>query len=81
MIQWFLLQVFTVVNKHYVMLIRITCGLGSSDSEEFTVCNFRNFTEDGDILFPQNCILNKLFCVYVEGDNTYDFWIEMKSLN
>ena len=59
----FLLQFFTVVNKHNVVQVRITCGLGSSVSEEFTVCIFRRHSEDGDSLFPQNSIHSKLFCV------------------
>jgi hypothetical protein len=35
-----LLQVFTVEDKHNVACVRITCNVGSSVSEEFTVCVF-----------------------------------------
>ena len=72
---------FTVVNKRNVVYVRITCGLGSSVSEIFTVCIFRRYSEDGDNLFPQNSIHSKLFCVCVEGNNASAFWIEMRSLN
>ena len=37
-----------MVNKHNVVQVRITCGLGSSVSEEFTVSIFRRHSEDGD---------------------------------
>jgi len=65
----FLLQFFTVMNKHNVVQVRITYGLGSSASEECTVCIFRRHSEDGDSLFPQNIIHSKLFSVCVEGNN------------
>ena len=61
--------------------VRITCGLGSSVSEEFTVCIFRRHSEDGDILSLQNSIHSMLFCICVEGNNLSVFWIEMTSLN
>jgi hypothetical protein len=41
------LQVFTVVDKRNVVLVRITCNVGSSVSEELTVCVFRRLSEDG----------------------------------
>jgi len=69
------------MNKHNVEYVRITCGLGSSVSEEFNVCIFRRHSEDGGSLFPQNNIHSKLFCVCVEGNNLSTFWIEMRSLN
>jgi len=77
----FLLQVFTVLNKYNVVKVRITCGPGSSVSEEFTVCIFRRHSEDGDSVFPQNSMHSKLFCVCVKGNNLSAFWIEMVSLN
>ena len=77
----FLLQVFTLVNKYNVVWVRLTCGLGSSVSEEFTVCIFWRCSEDGDSLFPQKSIHSKLFCVCVEGNNASAFWIEIRSLN
>ena len=69
-----------MVNKYNVVYVRITCGLGSSVSEEFTVCIFR-CSKDGDSLFPQNSIHSKLLCIYVEGNNASAFWIELRSLN
>jgi len=59
----FFASVFHSGEKHDDCYVRITCGLGSSVSQEFTVCIFRRHSEDGDSLFPQNSIHSKLFCV------------------
>jgi hypothetical protein len=40
-----LLQVFTVEDKHNVGWVRITCNVGSSVSDEFTVCVFMRISE------------------------------------
>jgi hypothetical protein len=45
----------------------MTCNLGSSVSEEFTVCVFKRLSEDGGSWFFQSSI------------NPTAFWIEMKS--
>jgi hypothetical protein len=44
-----------LVNRHNVY-VRITYDLLSGVSEEFTVCVFRNLSEDGGSLFLQNSI-------------------------
>jgi len=37
------------------------CGLGSSVSEEFTVCIFRKHSEDGDSLFLRTVSIPSYF--------------------
>ena len=72
------IQFFTVANKHDVVQVRITCGLCSSVSEEFTVCIFRRHSEDGHSLFPQNSIHSKLCCFCEEGNNPSASSVEMR---
>jgi hypothetical protein len=71
-----LLQIFTVVKKHNVDLVRITCGLVSSVSEEYTACVFRRLSDDGGSMFLWNSIHTRLFGVGAEGHNFNAFWIK-----
>jgi hypothetical protein len=47
------LQVPSVVKKQKIVYVKITCGLGSSVSEEYTACVFRRLPEDGGKMFIQ----------------------------
>ena len=71
-----MLQVFTVVDKRNVVLVRITCNVGSSVSEELTVCVFRRLFEDGGRMFLLNSIHSRLLCFWVERHNANASWIE-----
>jgi hypothetical protein len=74
----FFLRIFTVVNEHNVVYGMITCDLGNSVSEEFTVCFFRRLSVDVGSLFLQNSIHSRLFCISVEGNNPSACWIGVR---
>ena len=67
---------FTVVSKHNMVKVWVTCNLGSSVSEEFTVCFFRRLSENGGRMFLQNGIHTRMLCVCVQGHNSNASWIE-----
>jgi len=54
------------VKKNIKVLVKIICCLGSSVSEEYTVCVFRRLSEDGSNVIIQNSIHTGCFGVYVE---------------
>ena len=51
-----LLQVSTLVKKYNIVQVKVTCGLGSKVSEEYTACVCRRLSEDGGSLFIGNSI-------------------------
>jgi hypothetical protein len=59
-----LLKDFTVVKKHNVVWVRITCGLGSDVWKEYTACVFRRLSEAGVCLFRTASIPDDLVFVW-----------------
>jgi hypothetical protein len=57
----------------------MTYDMGSSVSEEFTVCIFKRHSEDGGSLFLQKSIHSRLFFDCVEGNNPIAFLIEVRT--
>ena len=52
--------------------------MGSSVSEEFTVCVFRRLSEDGGSWFLQSSIHSRLFCVCLEGNSPSACWLKLR---
>jgi hypothetical protein len=77
----FLLLFFPLVSKHNVVWVRITCDMGSSISEEFTVWIVKRCSENGGSRFLHKIIHSRLFCDRVEGNIFIAFWFEMRSWN
>ena len=76
----FFIKVFTMVDKHNAVEVKITCNLGSSVPEEFSVFIFMKFSVDSGRMFLQNNFHTRLLCVCVERHNPNASWIENENI-